>query len=252
MIAKILLFLFLLFSGIVNAQITFDKYFQPKTMRFDYYHCGNHAEEEYYFDELKEEPYWGGSRHSLIDTTGFGNQFFKIIDQASNKEIYSRGFCTLFNEWQTTEEAKTIRKAMPESVVFPFPKKPVRLEIYARNRKGKLEKKWTQNIDPQSYFIRKFIPRYETMEIAYSGNPSKRVDIVLIPEGYTSNEKEKFTAACQNFAKEFFSYSPYREHSGHFNIRAVWAPSQESGVSLPGEHIWRNTATKAQFYTFNS
>ena len=97
MIAKILLFLFLLFSGIVNAQITFDKYFQPKTMRFDYYHCGNHAEEEYYFDELKEEPYWGGSRHSLIDTTGFGNQFFKIIDQASNKEIYSRGFCTLFN-----------------------------------------------------------------------------------------------------------------------------------------------------------
>ena len=113
-------------------------------------------------------------------------------------------------------------------------------------------KKWTQNIDPQSYFIRKFIPRYETMEIAYSGNPSKRVDIVLIPEGYTSNEKEKFTAACQNFAKEFFSYSPYREHSGHFNIRAVWAPSQESGVSLPGEHIWRNTATKAQFYTFNS
>ena len=88
---------------------------------------------------------------------------------------------------------------MPESVVFPFPKKPVRLEIYARNRKGKLEKKWTQNIDPQSYFIRKFIPRYETMEIAYSGNPSKRVDIVLIPEGYTSNEKREIYGSLSEF-----------------------------------------------------
>lgn len=253
MTAKTILSFFLLFSTITfSAQAQFDKYFHPKTLRFDYYHCGNHQEEEYYFDELKEEPYWGGSLRSLIDTTGYGNQFFRIIDQASGKEIYSRGFCTLFNEWQTTEEAKTIRKAMPESVVFPFPKNPVRLELYARNHKGKLEKKWAQDIDPQSCFIRKFTPRYETMEIAYSGTPSQRVDIVLIPEGYTSNEKEKFTVACENFAKAFFSYSPYREHREHFNIRAVWAPSRESGVTLPGEHVWRNTAAKAQFYTFNS
>ena len=103
MTAKTILSFFLLFSTITfSAQAQFDKYFQPKTLRFDYYHCGNHQEEEYYFDELKEEPYWGGSLRSLIDTTGYGNQFFRIIEQASGKEIYSRGFGTLFNEWQTT------------------------------------------------------------------------------------------------------------------------------------------------------
>lgn len=242
--------LVLLCCGIAQAQ--FDKYFMDKTLRFDYYHCGDNNHEEYFFDELREEPYWGGSKVSLTDATGYGNQMFKIIDIASGREIYSRSFCTLFNEWQTTEEAQTVRKAMPEAVVFPFPKNPVRLELYARNRKGKFEKKLEQDIDPASCFIRKFTPQYETVEIAYNGNPANRVDLVLIPEGYTSQEKEKFLEAAQNFAKEFFSYSPYKENAHRFNIRAVWAPSRESGVTLPGEHIWRNTVANAQFYTFGS
>lgn len=252
MITKTIACLFFFLPGLVNAQVLFEKYFTEKTLRFDYYHCGDYREEVYFFDELKEEPYWGGSKVSLLDTTGYGNQMFKIIDIASNREIYSRSFCTLFNEWQTTEEAQTVRKAMPESVVFPFPKNPVRLELYARNRQGKFEKKLEQRIDPASYFIRKFTPQYETVEIVYNGKPANKVDLVLIPEGYASHEQEKFLEAAQNFAKEFFSYSPYKENAQRFNIRAVWAPSHESGVTLPGEHIWRNTVTNAQFYTFGS
>lgn len=250
---KTISILFLLFfTGILSSRAQFEQYFLDKTLRFDYYHCGNHNTQEYFFDELKEEPYWAGSRVSLIDTNGYGNQLFKIIDKASGREIYRRGYCTLFNEWQSTAEAQQIHKAMPESVVFPYPKNPVILEIYARNRKGIFEKKFEQEIDPYSYFIRQFTPQYETFEVSYSGRPENRVDLVLIPEGYTSNEKEKFISACQNFAKEFFSYSPYKENAGRFNIRAVWAPSMESGVTLPGEHVWRNTAAKAQFYTFDS
>ena len=78
------------------------------------------------------------------------------------------------------------------------------------------------------------------------------MDLVLIPDGYSAIEKEKFIQAAQQFAQEFFSFSPYKENASRCNIRAVWAPSQESGVTLPGEHVWRNTAAKAQFYTFGS
>lgn len=241
-----------LLLGPMMLRAQFDQFFQEKTMRFDYYHCGDHHSETYYFDELKEEPFWGGSQTSLVDNTGYGNQLFKIIDLATGKEIFSRSFCTLFNEWQSTEEAQKVKKALPESVVFPYPKKPFRLELYARNHKGIFEKKFEQDIDPASYFIRKFTPQYETVEIAYNGSPQHRVDLVLIPEGYSANEKEKFLQAAQQFAKEFFSFSPYKENASRFNIRAVWTPSQESGVTLPGEHVWRNTAAKAQFYTFGS
>lgn len=221
-------------------------------MRFDYYHAGDSRSEEYFFDALKEEPYWAGSKVSLVDTTGYGNQFFRIVDRASGREIYSRGFCTLFNEWQSTPEADSVRRSYPESVVFPYPKRPCRIEIFTRNGKGRFEKRFSQNIDPDSYFIERFTPRCETFEVMYSGNSAQRVDIVLLPEGYGAGERAKFESACRTFADEFFSYSPYKENAARFNVRAVWAPSVDSGVTIPGENVWRNTACGASFYTFDS
>ena len=88
--------------------------------------------------------------------------------------------------------------------------------------------------------------------MAYNGNPAHRVDIVLLPEGYGAGERAKFESACREFAREFFSYSPFREYVSRFNIRAVWAPSADSGVTIPGERVWRNTACGASFYTFGS
>ena len=132
-------FFLLLFLGAcpaVSAQVRFADYFLEETMRFDYYHSGDSRSEEYFFDALKAEPYWAGSHVSLLDTTGYGNQFFRIVDRASEREIYSRGFCTLFNEWQSTAEADSVRRSYPESVVFPYPRRPCRIEIFGRNARG--------------------------------------------------------------------------------------------------------------------
>ncbi|MFQ6940494.1 MAG: peptidase M64 N-terminal domain-containing protein [Alistipes finegoldii] len=118
---KIFIMLFLGTGVAAAAQTPFADCFFDKTMRFDYYHAGDSRSEEYFFDALKEEPYWAGSKVSLVDTTGYGNQFFRIVDRASGREIYSRGFCTLFNEWQSTPEADSVRRSYPESVVFPIP-----------------------------------------------------------------------------------------------------------------------------------
>jgi hypothetical protein len=61
--------------GCAMAEGEFDKYFQDKTMRFDYYHAGTATEEHFYFDKLKEEPYFAGSKVSLIDNSGYGNSY---------------------------------------------------------------------------------------------------------------------------------------------------------------------------------
>lgn len=238
--------------GASAQEVSFAEFFHDKTMRFDYMHCGDSKSECYYFDELREEPHWAGSKRSLVDTTGYGNQFFRIVDAASGREIYSRGYCTLFNEWQSTDEALTTQRAYPESVVFPYPKNPCRIEIWGRNAKGRMEKRFEQAIDPAWYGIVKFAPRLESFEVAYHGTPEHRVDIVLLPEGYSAGERAKFEEACREFAREFASYSPFREQFERFNIRAVWAPSADSGVTLPGEGVWRDTACGANFYTFGS
>ena len=113
---KILLFVLLLSSVMSYAQ--FGKWFENKTLRLDYYHNGNHDKDIYSFDELLEEPYWGGSKTNLIDTFGYGNYFYKVSDAVSHQLLYSHGYSTLFYEWQTTKEADTIWRSFSESVVF--------------------------------------------------------------------------------------------------------------------------------------
>ena len=239
--------------GTTCGQVKFDDYFTTKSMRLDYYHAGN-AEDDYYFlDEVIEEPFWGGNKNYLVDDRKMGNQQFKVIDKASGKVIFSRGFSSLFFEWMTTPEAKVTSKAMPEGVVFPYPKKDVIVELYTReNRTGRMVKKFSYDIDVDSYFIRKTRPTLTTIDIHLTGEPDERVDIVVLSEGYTESEKDLFVKAAKEFADHIFSYAPYTENKNKFNIRAVWKPGRESGVSIPVKSQWRDTALKAHYYTFDS
>lgn len=230
--------------------LRFEDYFHDRTLRFDFYHSGDRHTEQYFFDEVKSEPFWAGSKVSLLDTTGFGTQFFRIVDTADEREIYSRGYCTLFNEWRDSDEALSIEAAYPESVVFPCPKRECRIEIFGRNGKGEFEKRFSQIIDPEAYTVRPFVRRYDVFDVVVGGAPEHSLDIVLLSEGYTVEERPKFEAAARIFAEEFLSYSPFKENAYRINIRAVWVPSEDSGVSLPGEHIWCDTAFGASFYTF--
>ena len=199
---KILTILFLLAAVSATAQVKFEEFFFDRTMRFDYQHAGDHATEEFFFNGLKAEPYWGGSKRSLVDTTGLGNHFFRIVDLATEREIYSRGYCTLFNEWQDTPEAQQVRRAYAEAVVFPYPKKPCRIEFFSRDAKGRFALKYKQEIDPESYWVEQFAPRYESFDVAYHGNHATRVDIVVLPEGYGADERAKFEEACEKLLDE--------------------------------------------------
>ena len=235
------------------AQVKFEDYFLTKTMRLDYYHAGDAKNEYFFADEVIEEPYWAGNKHYLVDERNVGNHQFRVLDKATGRVIYQRGFNTLFNEWQCTPEAKTTSRAMPEGVTFPYPKADVVVEFYTReNATGMMHKRWSYEIDVDSYFIRQSRPTLTTADIHYTGNPSQRVDVVIIPEGYTEEEKEAFMAAAKAFAEDILSYAPYTEYREQFNFRAVWAPSEESGVTIPGERLWRNTALDAHYYTFDS
>ena len=213
-------------TATAQEQVKFEDYFLPKTMRLDYYHAGDAKSEHFFLDEVIEEPYWAGNKHYLVDDRNVGNHRFEVKDKATGKVIYSRGFNTLFNEWQCTPEARITSKAMPEGVVFPYPKNDVIVEFYTReNRTGKMHKKWSYEVDADSYFVRRSRPTLSTMDIHYTGNPAQRVDVVIIPEGYTEAEKDKFVAAANAFAKDILSYHPYTEYADKVNFRAVWAPS---------------------------
>ena len=249
---KKLFFLFLL-ASVTFAQVNFDKYFENKSLRMDFYHTGNKNSEILSFGKCLVEPYYSGSHKNLIDTFEYGYYFFKVFDKASNEVIYSRGFSTLYQEWQTTEEAKTVTRTFEGSISFPYPKNPVRVEIYRRNKKNEFVKIFEHNVDPKDYFIspeRKY--EFPNFKVHYAGDPSEKLDIVFIPEGYSKDQMDDFKKDCQRCADYFFSYSPFKESKDKINIWGVEAPSEQSETDIPGKNIWKKTILNSNFYTFDS
>lgn len=250
---KIIIFAFLFLVASFQCFAAFDDLFINKTLRIDYFHTGDSKSEVYSIDQVKSEPFWGGSKTSLIDTLNYGEYYFKALDVKTNKLIYSRGFCALFDEWEFTEEAKHTTRTFSETAVMPFPKNDVRIELYSRNFMGVYEKKFEYMVVIKDYFIsserQMVFPVYDAL---ISGDPSNKVDIVILPEGYTAAEIDRFKADCDKFTAGLFAFEPYAKNRNKFNIRAVLAPSVESGTDIPADKVWKNTILNASFYTFDS
>jgi hypothetical protein len=231
----------------------FDTYFSKGSLRVDYYHSGNDKKEFISNDALYHEPFWGGSKVNLVDSFDYGLYKFELHDSASQKLIYSRGYSTLFGEWQYTGEAKNQWRSFSESVIMPFPKNTVRLKFYKRKKDMSWELIYTRYINPTDYNI---IPeqenKIEAVKIVDNGDPAKNVDIVLLAEGYTADEKELFEKDAQRFADYLLSWKPMNKYKKRFNIWIVPVASEESGTDIPGEHIWKNTAFDSHFYTFGT
>ncbi len=121
-----------LFFGIIIAaygQKGPGEWFTGKAMRFDFSLGGNATETSLYPDKISEEPIWGGSYALPAEASNLGSMRYDVYDSATGTLLYSRGYTTLYNEWQTTAEAKTGIRSFHEVIRFPYPMNPVRLVI---------------------------------------------------------------------------------------------------------------------------
>lgn len=250
---KIKLFIiFLLVPTALFAQVRFDKYFKSGSLRFDFLLGGNDKNVVVYPVQAKTEPFWGGSKVNLLDKQGYGTYRFRVFDLKSDSLIFSKGFCTLFQEWQTTAEAKKISRTFYQAAIFPFPKRKVRLDIDARQWDGNFKNIYSTEVNPNNYFIIHESPAaYKVEKILDNGKPDKKVDIAFLAEGYTASEMDKFVNDIKRLTDYLFSVSPFKEEKNNFNLYAVETPSQESGTDIPGERIYRNTIFNSGFYTFD-
>lgn len=248
---KIILFLLCL-PFFTLAQINFSQYFRNKSLRFDFLLGGNNKVMQVFPEQIKQEPYWAGSKVHLIDPFSYGTYRFRVFDLNSDKLIFSKGFSTLFQEWQTTAEAKHTDKTFYQAAIFPFPKNKVRLEIDARQWEGNFKTIYQTEIDPANYFIlNEMVKPFKTVDILNNGKPEKKVDIVILAEGYTALEMDKFVEDAKRVAGYLFEEEPFLSEKGKFNVKAVLTPSVESGTDVPGEHIYKNTCFNSSFYTFD-
>lgn len=232
----------------------FNEYFESYSLRIDYYLTGNATSETFVLQQMKKTAYWAGKEKLILkDSLNLGNYRFNVIDSASNKLLYTNGFCSLFEEWQSTAEAKQINKSFYHVNLIPFPKQVIIYQLQKRSKEnGKFENIHEQIIDPKNYFILDEKPTKYKFSIIHGNNhSSKKVDIAFIAEGYKKNEMAKFKKDVKRMWDYFMSIPPFNQYKERFNVYAVQSVSQEKGTDIPGEHIYKNTALDFSFYTFD-
>jgi hypothetical protein len=89
----------------------------------------------------------------------------------------------------------------------------------------------------------------ESVTIIRSNGPSaNRVDLVVLGDGYTAAEMDKFAADVETFVLAVFNVEPFKEYSRYFNVLRVDVVSKESGADKPASGIYKDTALDAYYY----
>jgi len=226
----------------------------PRTLRIDYYHSGSAQQEWFSLDRTVLEPLdWPGNLNKAIDETQLGNYRFEVREKDGGKLVYSRGFSSVFAEWQETEEAQHANRTFSESLRFPSPAVPVVVSL--QKRKGNsFEEVWKTLVDPKDKFVDRSRPPSPGPLVALQkmGDPATKVDLVVLGDGYTTAERAKFEKDARRFMETLFATSPFREHRKDFNVWGLCPPAKEPGISRPSSGIYRRSPLGATYDTFDS
>jgi hypothetical protein len=225
------------------------------TMRLDYYHTGNATRELFSVDKVSIEPLpWAGDLSQAIDTSNLGKYFFEVRDRATKKVLYSRGFASIYGEWETTDEAKTVNRTFQESLRFPAPTAPVEIVLKKRDAKNVFQDIWTTTVDPSDQFIdrAKHVAPAPVITIQKMGDPEKKVDFLILGDGYTAAEAKKFEADARRLTEVLFATSPFKENRRKFNVWAMSPPAAESGISRPSTGQYRANPLGSTYDAFGS
>ncbi|MBN2489467.1 MAG: peptidase M64 [Planctomycetes bacterium] len=230
----------------------FDDAFRPGTLRLDYYHGGTATEEFFILDAVREEPGWAGPETGLVSPFDQGRYVVRVEDAASRRLLFSRGYATVFGEWQTVAEAKARRRVFRESISAPFPRRPVAVSIHVRDRTNRLREACRWQIDPGDGSVRRDPPPrdLERIVVERHGPPARKVDLVVVAEGYRADQMDRFEADARRLLETFFTVAPFAERRTDFNVTLLCTPSADEGIDEPACGRFRRTAAEASFDAF--
>jgi hypothetical protein len=227
----------------------------PRTFRVDFLHSGNAGEERFALDRLVLEPLpFPGNPDRPVDDLNLGKYLFEVRDRDTNRILYSRGYASIYGEWETTAEAKELNRAFHESLRFPAPERPVQVILRKRDRQNAFREVWSLLVDPKDMLVDTAPPPSvgKPVEIHRSGPPERKLDLLILGDGYTKAECPTFEKQARKLTETLLATEPFKSRSGDLNVWALCPPAAESGVSRPSTGIHRSSPLGATYDAFRS
>ena len=230
-----------------------------KTLRLNYIFSGNANTQEITLAELCSIDGWAGRRVNLDEVPVKGNG--QLTMSVGDKVVYRTSFSTLFQEWQSTEEATKVSKAFENVFLTPMPTEKATINVQLYDFKnGDVCCSFTHEVDPTDILIRPVGMNPAPHEWIWKGGndlsadlrSDERIDVAIVAEGYTEEEMDTFMADAREAMESMWAHEPYKQLKDRFNLVCVKLPSKDSGVSVPREGIWKETAVGSNFDSFYS
>lgn len=236
----------------LSAQ-TFNDYLTDNTLRVDYTFVGNADHSIIALDELIFVEGWAGRRVNLDKVPVKGNGEISIIDSQSGTTLYRNTFSSLFQEWLVTDEAQQVTKSFEASFLLPMPRHNCIVKVALFDNEGHTIAKLQHSVEPTDKLIRHIAnKRAPHQYLLQNGSDEECIDVAIVAEGYTAAEMETFLDDARTACDEILRYEPFATFKERFNFVAVMLPSTDSGVSVPQDNLWCNTAIGSNFMTFYS
>lgn len=233
--------------------VEFDAYFTNRTLRTDLIFSGNATTQHIALRALHSWQGWAGRTHNLDQVPLRGDGELSLTDIATGETIYRTTFSSLFQEWLGMEDAQTSERAYEFTVLTPQPLRPALLRVELFNSRQEVSAKMEIEIDPSDILIHNCDTQPTTpYSIIFSGSEEDKIDVAIVAEGYTADEMDIFRNDAKATVESLFAHEPFGSMRERFNFIAVESASIDSGVSIPRENIWKQSAVESHFDTFYS
>ncbi len=242
--------------GIAGAAgVDFDADLLDVTLRIDLFHGGDATREWATFDRAWRQSGWSGSRAHPGDEAPIGAYLATMADAATGRILAARSYDSYFGEYRTTAQAhEGVARTYHETVLFPFPRRPVLIRLVHRHRTGPQAELLAVTLDPADPSIAAEAPPDDVTVIDHhvTGPAAARLDLLFVGEGYTAGELDRFRSDLEHFGELLLAAQPYAAHRELINLRGAVRPSLEPGADEPSRGIWKRTAVGASFDSLGS
>lgn len=238
--------------GAFGAQ-PFETVFRDSTLRVDYIFGGVPGQEKIMLDRQTKTAGWAGRRANLDALPVKGNGTISVVDPKSGETLYTNPFSSLYQEWLADATPGSVEESFENTFLVPLPKAEADIVIVLNDGRQQEVARQKFRYEPGNELVEvRGVTPNEVRYIHKGGDPKQAIDIAMVAEGYTAAEAELFFKEAKATADEILKYEPFASNRERLNFVAVMQPSRQSGISVPLEGLWYDTAFGSHWSTFHS
>ena len=218
----LLVILFLVTPAVDAQHVKFGRYFTGGTLRIDCVREGSAEGDTVWVSRwIDRAADWHGPRKVLLDPFDNGDYRVVVRDARSGNDIYSRCYSNLFREYKDTPKGKKVRARFEETLLVPMPKRKVQIALQKRDANQSFYDATVVNFDPRRQHLDTVWREGDRRNLEVHGDPSKKVDVVIVAQGYADESPQKLGVDYYRVKEILFGKEPFASHRQDFNVYGV-------------------------------